>query len=378
LALPFGLLVGGCGGSTGVEDDDASAGDDDASVGDDDDSGGDDDASVGDDDSGGDDDASGSGDDDSPWEQTTGFYVSGSFPQDGALGVPQDLFVQFFFSEPFAGDVADFSATLTGTFTQTVQPLVNPVLGEDQMSVGYAVSLWPEDRTYTLHLEVKESPYVDARWPLSYDATFKTSIYCGQTFDIFRDLAFVSLGANEDTASQLNALLALRDPAWTTGMILEGIPQNIDFPVTSFDAGIAGLEQVVEDSDIYGLNHATGVTSQIKGMSIDRSGAMEGSADRAVFPLQLNSSSTVYVYLYGVELAATVQSSGNLTEMRDFLLSGVMLGNDVFNLLNQFGIDPEQLQLALDVDTDGDGFPDSATVKLESDPVMVELVDCAG
>lgn len=343
----------------------------------------------------------------------TGFYVAGSFPQDGAMAVPGMMLTQIFFSEPFVGDLGTIHVSITGRSGTTVT-LDEPIESPDGLSVGYPTELWSNDFSYTLKVEIEENEFLDADWPLTYEAKFQTGgIPCDLTFDLYPELNIVTLGGaadpnatpvpeitpepepdatptptpeptpppdNRELLALLNAMLDNSGADYPTAMFLKGIPQNIDFPekdpVTGFSAPLASVYQTPEGTyEIYG---DTGISSQLNTCSLDKNGLLTCTDERAAFPLRLYATVQLYLYIQDAHAEGRLESSGNVTDMSDFFLEGYMLATDLFNLLNAVGYGYLAEKIVLDVDSDGDGLPDAASIRLESQPNVIYMEACGG
>ena len=95
-----------------------------------------------------------------------------------------------------------------------------------------------------------------------------------------------------------------------------------------------------------------------------------------MFPIDLYSTTTVFLYVERANLSAEVVSSGNIRDMNDFVLTGIVLGNDLYQLFASAGYSQFYEGVDLDVDTDGDGLEDAANIELHSDPAAITLTDC--
>ncbi len=370
--------------------------DDDASNGGDDDTspdGGDDDSSGGDDDdasNGGDDDSSGGDDDDSGTEGTPrpidvdpapeGFYIVGSFPQDGAMLVPRQLYVELYFSEPYPDDcpVGAIHATLTGL--SDVDPyfadLGDGSLSEDGLSFGHGVDLPEYPVSYRLDatIDATQCDTIDAEGPVEWSAEFATYLACGVAFDVFAGMRFTQVGGDPETAEAMTQLLKEDGGTYPTGWIFSGLDSDEVFPISSVDVLIAGLQ--ANEDGTYTIHQDTGVTSTLEGCGVDVHGAMTCAADRAVFPIDISTGTTLYLYLNGVHASATLSSSGDISSMEDFLFEGAVYADELSSLLADAGIPELYDQISMDIDSDGDGVGDAATVRIVSDPLPAVISQC--
>lgn len=340
-----------------------------------------------------------------------GFRIVGSFPQDGSAAVPAFLYIQFFFSEPWAGELELLHASVRGD-SGRVLDLTQPELSPDSMTVGYEAQLWGEDAEYTLRLGIDQNDILDAVWPLVYEASFSTAgVPCDLTFDLYPGLRFVKVGASKPPpeipvetpvpeptptvapdgtpyptpwptvppddstiVDLLNIMLNATDTTYPTAFFLKGVTRMFQFPIDTFGTALASVYEV--EPELYSIYADTGITGELEACSVDSVGRLSCSDDLTIFPLRLYELYQVYLYLQQAEAKGMLQKSEKIESLTDFSLTGVMYGTDLFNLLQQAGYSDLAAVVYLDVDTDDDGFPDAASVELVSDPQPIQLKQC--
>lgn len=320
------------------------------------------------------------------WELNTRFYMAGSFPQPGGMAVPGQLLAQVFFSEGWVGDPSLINATLVGKSGKRLV-LKDPVLSPDERTVGWPAALWPEDFSYTLELEVPENEFLDADWPMSWAAAFTSGeAPCTLTFDLYQGLEVEKLGGSFDPDGQypppeddqpaldlINAWLQSGDD-YPTLLFLRGLTAGVEFPVEQLSAGLASAYEVADD--VMALYPDTGITTQLSSCSISSGGQLSCEQARTVVPVRLYPTSQSYLYLQDVLLTGQLSTDGPAPTLDDVQVDAVVTGQDLNLFLSGVGYGALATQLEYDLDQDGDGLPDAATVRLRSSPQQVTLDTC--
>ncbi len=295
------------------------------------------------------------------------FYVNGSYPAPNAVGVPVEMQVRFYFSEAYTGDEAALHIRVKpegGTYQE-----VESVLAPAQTFVSTTYLELEADAAYCARLDIDEDLTVPASWPVSYETCFRTEQPCGTAVQLTVDLVFEQFGGGTQqvVAGFLNDMLQTYGNDLPVAMLFDGVPTTATFPVTGF---LTVIGEYTPGSPA--IPPAEGWLTSLEGGEIDASGLFTCAAATMVLPVPVTTFD-LFLTLHDAMMTGTAVASGNFTDLDGYRLEAAMTEEDILELADSLGA-PELANLVvLDVDLDGDGRADAATVVISSEPLPLTL-----
>ncbi len=304
--------------------------------------------------------------------------INSSTPGNGAMAVPRTTSYTIVFNENLTGDYHSIQVTLSGPGIEggSVE-LSDPTLSDDLKSLTYAGPILSEDSDYTLDVVYPEDPSQDPQpeaWPIEHHSTFSTTFPCGVGFNITaQNVQIVKLGSNEQLVDTLNNILssAALDPV---DLLFVDVLTGAEFPVDPFK--IVSALVYPAGGGTYELDDDYGFSVGMEGCSLSTDGLFECGPDSFVFPIPLTDDTALNLYLSDATLSATVIDSGNINDMNEFDLKGIITENDIERILEEANLSGLSDAITLDLDTNGDGINDAATAEATSNPAWIELDYC--
>ncbi len=295
------------------------------------------------------------------------FYIDGSYPASDAVGVPLQMQVRFYFSEEYTGDPAALHVSFKpagGTYQE-----IESVLAPAQTFVSSTYLELEADSAYCAKLDIDQDYSVPAAWPVTYETCFQTEQPCGTAVQLTVDIVFEQFGGGTQQVVRgiLNDTLQAYGNDFPVAMVFDGVPSTTTFPVSGFLTVIGEYAPGPPPEP-----PASGWLTSLEGGEIDADGLFTCAADTMVLPVPVTTLD-IFLTLQNATMSGTAVSSGDFTDLDGYRLEAVMTESDIVELANSLG-SPELAGLVvLDVDLDGNGQPDAATVVLTSEPLPLAL-----
>ncbi len=295
------------------------------------------------------------------------FYVDGAYPAPGAVGVPLQMQVRFYFSETYGGDPSALHISFKqadGNYEE-----IESVLAPAQTFVSSDYLNLEADTAYCARLDIDKDYSVPAAWPVTYETCFETEQPCGVAVQLAADLAFEQFGGGTQqiVAGLLNDTLQTSGNDLPVAMLFDGVPATTTFPVSGF---VTVIGEYTPGSPAQ--PPASGWLTSLEGGEIDVDGMFSLSADTMVLPVPVTTYD-LFLTLQNADMSGTAVSSGNFTDLDNYRLQAAMTETDIVELADSLGAPELASLVVLDVDLDGDGTNDAATVVLTSEPLPLEL-----
>ncbi len=190
-------------------------------------------------------------------------------------------------------------------------------------------------------------------------------------FNTANDLRATSFGANPEHAEGLTDMFAPDAPLWIAKLIGMG-----DTLPTNATLALAVGEQRVGESPAFFLHRHYGYTTRFEDLAISADGAFSASPDGLFLPLWI-SGSPILFFLRDVSMRGRISVGAAGVIFEEFSLQGV-IGTRWLLQMNQ--LEDESWGLVLDglepdVDRNGNGINDSATLRIEAVPAPVLAAD---
>ncbi len=295
------------------------------------------------------------------------FYVDGSYPAQGAVGVPLETQVRFYFSEAYEGDPDGLHISVKeagGTYQE-----VESVLAPSQTFVSSEYLTLEADSAYCARLDIDKDYTVPAVWPVTYETCFQTEQPCGVAVQLTVDLAFEQFGGGSQqiVAGLLNDTLQTYGDDLPVAMLFDGVPSSVTFPVSGFLTVIGEYTPGTPAEP-----PADGWLTSLDGGEIDSSGLFSLTSDTMVLPVPITTLD-LFLTLQNATMTGLAVSSGDFTDLDDYRLEADMTESDISELADSLGVPELAGLVVLDVDLDGDGTNDAATVVLTAEPLPLDL-----
>lgn len=287
-------------------------------------------------------------------------------PADGIVGVAHRSNPYFLFNRPLSAaeeaDVEDLVLTEVGGDGRFSFP---PEVAFDDAAVRYG-----EDR-----LNRPDAYTIDVRLPTPGDAfhsSFATDEAPGLDYNLASDMSVAAFGGNADNAATLGSYFTPELPIWlgkVTGLG-SSLPATVDFALAVADGSRTSSRPLY-------IHRQYGYITRFEGLVIDEDGRFEQRLDGAFLPLWI-SGDPVLLRLTPITIRGRFELSGADAILSDFELEGVVSTRWLLKMASLEDPWPRLLDiLSLDVDLNGNGIEDSATIHLVSQPVMVsrDLID---
>jgi hypothetical protein len=282
--------------------------------------------------------------------------VVDSLPADGILGVAHRSAPYFLFNRPLdaaeidaLGDLVMAEADGGDSFTFA------PRLAFDQAAVNYG-----EDR-----LNRPEAYVIDVSLPPgagAWHSGFATDELPGPDFNASAGMSATAFGGNEEHAALLSSYFTAGAPVWlakVTGPAADG----------TIDVALAVTNGASSGSRPFYIHRAYGYVTRFPGMALAADGSFEATLDGALLPLWI-SGDPVLLRLTPLTIRGRFDPSG--PALSDFELEGVVETRSLLKMSELPDPWPRLLDIvSLDVDTNGNGVEDSATIHLVSQPALV-------
>lgn len=307
-----------------------------------------------------------------PHENPDGtFFIYGTYPDQGYQSVPTWMAGKIFFSAPYEGEAEAIHLELISQYKDDppVDHEVSLTSSLEEASYDPDPDLLP-DTDYCLTVTIDYQETVDGRWPLRHVACFTTRIPCGVPIDIGHNTEITEMGDTKASGLViLNTLLTQYGNNYPVVLLLNDIERSASFPLT-MDAAVGSYT-----SDEQGQNVPAdeGYSSSFYGCTIDVNGALLCEGDSVVFPIYLEEYDfKINIYGDAVTMSGLVMSEGDIQSLNWFSLQGQVTEEDVLRIESETGAELDGV-IEYDLDLDGDGINDAASITIQSDPQPLEL-----
>ncbi len=297
------------------------------------------------------------------------FDILGTVPDDGFQAVATALAGKIYFTAPYPGDVNKVLVAIEDEWGRVQFPQV--VLFEDEATF---LPVLEADTDYCMTVEIAEQAAVPAVWPLVHEACFTTRVPCGVPVDVGHDAAVVRLGGGERALNALNALLQRYSDDYPIALLLEDIARSQTFPVEGLEAAMGAWRN--QDGIQEKVLYPEGYTASFPECAISGDGTLTCRGFQATIPFY-SDGMAVHLYLAQPRFSGTLEQSGDITTMDQFTLTGAVTPENVARMEQELGVEGVSALLVLDVDLDGDGAPDAASVEVRTHPRPLDLLDAA-
>lgn len=294
------------------------------------------------------------------------FFIFGTFPDQGYQKVPLQPNGRVYFSTTYAGDPALVKVRLVsqnGDGTDLPVTIVND-------EARFYPTLQP-DTDYCILASVAYQSSVKGRWPLEHAACFTTRQPCGTPIDIGYDTEIIKLGSSPGVVATLNATIESYGNDYPVALVFGETLRTDVFPLSDLEVVLGAYEAKTDGTNALRYE---GYTSTFENCSVSSTGNFTCSGDSAIFPLYLDTYG-VNLYVTNAEMLGTVQVSGNIATITDFVLKGIVTEDNIYRIESETGVEGIAALIRLDVDTNGDRKNDAATFEVTTVPQSLLMVD---
>jgi len=295
--------------------------------------------------------------------------VEATIPAAGALGAGRRAAAYLLFTRPLTEDEAADVGDLTFfDIRREITQVGDPDVDFD----GQAVRFFPEQLTrnldYRLTVDLPDEAGSSLEHPLS------TALPAGPAFELTAatGLALARAGGEAADADAVTDLFTDAQPLYV--LRAEGLPATgpVALPAT-VDFGMAPGDR---GEDLYDIVQTWGYVSWFQGVEIDSEGRFEHRQPAVFFTLYIGGDARESALLRFTDPVLTGRllrdDDGTPTGIEDFRIEGVLTTRWIRRLA--VGVRPwpdVARSLVLDVDTNDNGTPDSATFAFEAQPPLI-------
>ncbi len=291
--------------------------------------------------------------------------VVATYPADGASAVPEDIRPAILLSKAIPQGMV-LGVTLRGPGGNRELECV-PNEDADSLLCPLKDPL-SADSAYTLEVDLGANGEPEA------SVRFTTSLPSGLGYDIGDALTVEEAGGSSDAASLLQVALA---DAGTLLVVLDGFSGN-ESALPWEGTWLMGRGQILPGSS----GEGEGAVREEEGYplaawgELDTDGEFYAQAETAFLPMDIDGTS-VPVWVTEVEMRGNIDLQSDFNAMPAIYLNALVPERSLDALTDALPDWGELLTglISLDVDADGDGQDDSASLKLSSAGERVELVD---
>lgn len=306
--------------------------------------------------------------------------IKGVVPSAGAMAIPRFPVVEVVFTDDLPeGQESAVLAHLVGPGGTTIGLNRDTGSDEDGDAVVPFLPVAPlqADTEYVVEVEVSEVEGVlpqGGSWPLLTSSDFSTEVPCGVAFNIVTDVQILALGANQALVQVLQGILDTSSLAPVALEFVDVFTPSI-FPLSNLRL-VSGLPVRGEVAGVWAVDPVYGFPVSVEDCEVDTSGALNCAESTFVFPIPITDDSVLYLTISHAQLSGDVSVSGDVRELDNFLLSGVVTEDDLLDTLAAIGMESIADLVKLDVDLDGDGVLDAASAEAASNPVWLDFEEC--
>ncbi len=291
-------------------------------------------------------------------ERGSDLRVVDYLPADGIVGVAHRSSPYFLFNRPMtAQESADLGDLTLAEADGGAQFTFAPQVAFDDAAVTYGDDVLNRPEPYVVDVQLPGGPFHSA---------FATDEPPGPDFNIAQDLSVTAFGGNSDHAATLASYFTPGSPVWLAKVTGLGtaLPATVDIALAVTDGASTNGRP-------FYIHRQYGYITRFAGVTVTTAGAFEATLEGAFLPLWI-SGDPVLLRLTPLTVRGRFDLSGAEPTLADFELHGVV---DTRSLLKMADLPepwPRLLDIVeLDVDTNGNDVPDSATIHLESQPALV-------
>ena len=297
------------------------------------------------------------------------FQILGTSPDDGFQAVATVLAAKIYFTDTYTGTADKIHVTIESQDGHVQQPPVTPA--------GDEATFFPQlapDTDYCMTVEIDEQASVPAKWPLVHTACFTTRVPCGVPIDVGHDATVTRLGGNDLALTVLNAMLQRYSNDYPIVLLLEDRHRSDTFPVQSLSTAMGGwtYQANIEEKVLF----PEGYSATLPACNIASDGRLTCTGTYATIPFQ-SQGVALHLYLNIPALSGILETSGDIQTMSTFTLTGAVTPENIERMEQELNVQGVSEVLELDVDLDGDGTPDAASMEVRSHPRAIDILDAA-
>lgn len=296
---------------------------------------------------------------------TADFFIYGTYPDEGYQKVPLQPSGRIYFSTNYTGDPAQVKVRLVSQNGEGSDLAVTIVNDEARFYPSLQANT-----DYCILTSVGYQSSVNGRWPLEHAACFTTRQPCGTPIDIGFETEVQKLGSSPGVVNALNTSIQYYGNDYPVALVMVDTLRTATFPLNSMEVVLGAYETVNTQNQL----RKDGYTSTFEGCKISSSGGFTCSGPNAIFPLYLDSYG-INLYVNDAVMTGTVQTTGNITTITEFTLSGIVTEDNIYRIESETGVTGIAALIRLDVDTDGDRTNDAATFEVTTQPQPLTMID---
>ncbi len=306
------------------------------------------------------------------------FYIYGTNPDNGFQGVSSST-AYVYFSKAYSGSTSKIHVSLEDNIAGNSIGLMFSTLDSEKKIASFSFgSSLEENKDYCLSVEVEPQSGVQGAWPVQHEGCFTTTMPCGVPINIGQDVIITQLGSDDSILKTLNFALSTATSDgnnFPLAMLIDGVKRSQTFPFSS-DVAIGAFES--SSNQIF----PEGYTATFSSCSVESDGAFScSSTGDTAFPLYFESTKFEFMlYISNTKFSSTIQSSGNIQNSTEMKVSGYVTQENLDRIFDQLydNLAVLETQIVLDLDIDGDGTKDAASVEIKTTPTSMTLTgaDC--